>query len=456
MPLSHESTDGNLSVEGADQNLTIDTEQSIPLPRKVALGAQQLLVSNVWLDPLFIGSAAGLGAALSTNLLTATLLAAGVATLLQTTKLVKLPVVEGPSSAFSPLAIAYAKAGSLAAAGTGLLIGAAIVLLAAATGVLGKIRRVLSSAVTGTIILLVGLSLAGFTIQEFFGMPGTENFATPSTILIATVTTAVVVLGGMFTGKFRSFCFLIALVVGNLLAFALGRLDFSGVSAAPWLRFPTLLPYGSLTFDLGITVTMCIVFFVAVVEAIGIYEATARLTRLPLTERQINAGVAGEAGGSMLSALFGGFGTTAYAQNLGVVRITGIGSRFVVRVAALMMIALAMFPKVAAVLVTTPAPVIGGLFLPAAATVVITGAQAAFRDRGNSTHNLIAPLALMAGLGVPALTGSLVGVWPELVVQLATQGIVVGAVVAIVLECLFVVIPNALARRGNRKSKSTL
>lgn len=240
------------------------------------------------------------------------------------------------------------------------------------------------------------------------------------------------------------FGFLIALIVGDALAFGLGQLDFSGVGHAPWVAFPKLLPYGSLTFDPAITITMCIVFVVAVVEAMGMYEATARLTGVELSDRRVNAGIAGEAGGSMLAALIGGFGTTAYAQNLGVIRLTGVASRHVVRVAGCIFIALAFLPKVAAVLVATPAAVVGGLFLPAAATVVMTGIQMASQDRGSAVKNLVAPLGLMAGLGIPALAGALSGGLPQLLAEMLTHSIVVGAVTVFAAEILLVRMPELL------------
>lgn len=419
-----------------------DVEEIIPAQRRFALGLQQALVSNAWLDPIFIASVAGFSATLATNLVTATFLAAGVVTVIQSTKLVRLPVVQGPSSAFSPLAIGYYKAGTISAASLGLIIGAAFVFILSVLGQFARLRRLLSTAVSGTIITLVGIALAGFTFMEFFGGIGTPDFGTGSSILLASATTAVVLVSAAFGGSFRMFGFLIALVVGDALAFGLGKLDFSGVATAPWLAFPKLLPYGPLTFDPAITITMCIVFVVAVVEAMGMYEATARLTGVELTDKRVNAGIAGEAGGSMLAALIGGFGTTAYAQNLGVIRLTGVASRHVVRVAGIIFIALAFLPKVAAVLVATPAAVVGGLFLPAAATVVMTGIQMASQDRGSPVKNLVAPLGLMAGLGIPALSGALSGGLPQILAEMLSHSIVVGAVTVMLAEIVLVWIPE--------------
>lgn len=106
------------------------------------------------------------------------------------------------------------------------------------------------------------------------------------------------------------------------------------------------------------------------------YEAAALATKTKLTSRHISFGVAGEAGRSILSALLGGFGTTAYAQNLGAVKMTGAANGHVMRVAAVILIVLAFMSKVAMLLVATYAHVIGGLLLPAAAaTVMMTGLQ---------------------------------------------------------------------------------
>ena len=263
------------------------------------LAVQQVLVSNIWLDALFIAGVGGLSAHLATSLVTVTFLAAGLATLVQTLKLVRLPIVEGPSSAFDAMAIAAARSGQLAAASTGLIIGSGIVLIASLSGVLHRIRAIFTPAVTGTVIVLVGLLLAQFTFLEFFG----------------------------------------------------------GNTAAPTFAKPMTL-------------------------------------------------------------------------------------------AIALMIAMAFSPKVAAVLVSTPAPVVGGLFLPAAATVVWSGIATLGRVRTDDRATLVATVALMAGLGVPSLGAPLVKALPGPLADLASQGIVVGTVTAIALQVILVILPAWVARRA--------
>gem|GEM_PF-6530809 len=270
-----------------------------PLGRSLVLAVQQVLVSNIWLDALFIAGVGGLSAHLATSLVTVTFLAAGLATLVQTLKLVRLPIVEGPSSAFDAMAIAAARSGQLAAASTGLIIGSGIVLIASLSGVLHRIRAIFTPAVTGTVIVLVGLLLAQFTFLEFFG----------------------------------------------------------GNTAAPTFAKPMTL-------------------------------------------------------------------------------------------AIALMIAMAFSPKVAAVLVSTPAPVVGGLFLPAAATVVWSGIATLGRVRTDDRATLVATVALMAGLGVPSLGAPLVKALPGPLADLASQGIVVGTVTAIALQVILVILPAWVARRA--------
>lgn len=408
---------------------TVTADVPLNPVRQGFLGLQHLLVSNIWLDPIFIASAGGLGAALGANLVSVTFLVAGLITLLQTVRFVKLPIVEGPSSAFSPIAIGYAGAGNLPAASLGLIIGAAIVFLSSVSGVVWKIRKLLTPAVTGTIILLVGLSLTGFGFSELFGGTGSPDFGTGASLITGVLTLALV---GVLTlgARLRSVAFIVALVVGDIVAACAGLLDFSPVGDAAWVGVPDFLPYGSLHFDLGITVTMCIIFFVAVVEALGIYEATAGITGQELTRKKVSTGIAVEAGGTAFAGLFGGFGATAYAQNLGVIRLTGITKLSVVRIAAVGFILLAFLPKFAAVLAATPAPVVGGLLVAAAVTVIEHGAKTAF----GSAQPVIAAVAAAGALGIPALVGEMNV--NDVVSQVLTSSVAVGAVIAVVLQAV--------------------
>ncbi|WP_279383382.1 solute carrier family 23 protein [Secundilactobacillus collinoides] len=132
------------------------------------VGIQHIFVANVWLDPIFVASAAGLSLSWSSNLVNAIFIVSGLVTIIQATKLVRLPIIQGPSASFDALMISSGKTGMLPTASFSILISALIVLLLSITGGLTKMIKSLTPAITGTIIFLVGISLSEFTLSEFF------------------------------------------------------------------------------------------------------------------------------------------------------------------------------------------------------------------------------------------------------------------------------------------------
>src|SRR5437879_6255388 len=267
------------AVAARPKTLILGLEDRPSLPQAVVMGFQHVLVSNVWLDPVFVAAVGGLSAGLAGNLVNAIFLAAGLVTLTQSTRLVRLPIVEGPSAAFDGLMIGFAKGGQLAMATTGLLIGGVIIFVVAASGLLGLLRRLFSPAVTGAVILLVGIALAGFTLEEFLGgSPTSPEFGSPATLLIATATLlTVVILSGFGRGPLRSYAFIWALLVGDLLSAVFGRLSFEAVGSAALVGIPQLLPYGGLQFEPGVALAILFAFVVAVIEAIGVYYAAGEI-----------------------------------------------------------------------------------------------------------------------------------------------------------------------------------
>jgi len=438
--------------------LVLGLEERPGVAQGLALGFQHVLVSNVWLDPVFVAAVAGLPVALAGNMVNAIFLAAGLVSLLQSTRLVRLPIVEGPSAAFDPLMISFGKAGRLAQATTGILLAGAIVFLLAATGLLGRMRRLFTPAVTGTVTLLVGLALAQFTLTEFLGgNPSGPTFARGDTVAIAATTLlAVLLLSAFGRGVARRYAFVWALLLGDALAALLGRLDLQPVAAAPWLGIPQLLPYGGLAFDLGATTIFLLAFIVAVLEAVAVYHAAGEIVGTAITDRRLNRGVAGAAAGSMVSALFGGFATTAYAQNVGLLRLTGNGSRHAVTYAGGIFLVLAFVPKLGATLAATPDPVVGGIFLPAAGSLIVIGVGLLARMAQTERNLLVVGLAVLLGVGLPLMGAPLFDKLSPGWGLLLSQQIVVGTFVAILLELLLVQLPDRIGYGDRRRDEPTV
>lgn len=440
-----ESITGLSEQRAAETGVNMPDERPRPL-QNAMLGLQHVFVSNVWLDPLFIAAMVGLPLAAASNLVNAIFIAAGLVTLTQATRLARLPIVQGPSAAFDSLMISAGKANSLAAASGGILVSAVLVFIMSVTGLIGKLQRWFTPVVSGTVICVVGVALSHFTMYEFLGgSPGTPGFLSASTLTLSVPTALIVLLLSNFgRGWWRRYAFLIALAAGDALALALGKIDFDGLSGKSWLGFPELLPYGSLKFDGAMIATFFIAYIVAVIEAMGVYQAASETARIPLDGKRIRMGFAGESAGSMVSAFLGGFPTTAYAQNVGLLRLTGSGSRYPVIAAGIMFLVLGLVPKAGALLALTPDAVVGGLFLPAAAGLFMSGISLLMRMEKTEAHYTVVGLSLLLAIALPSNFTDMPGVWGTIL----SNQVLVGACSVLLLQLLLIRLPARLRNKG--------
>ncbi|WP_085524781.1 solute carrier family 23 protein [Tuberibacillus sp. Marseille-P3662] len=426
----------------SESHVTIGLEEQFPPVKGLLYGLQHVFVSNVWLDPVFVAAMIGLPFALSANMINAIFIAAGLVTLVQATRWVRLPVVQGPSAAFDALMISSGKTHTLPAAGGGVIVSAAIVFLLAVTGILAKMKAFFTPVISGTVIFIVGIGLSEFTLNLFLGgAPGTKNFLNGDVLAMSITTALLVIILSVFgTGMWRSFSFLIALVIGDIIGFVLGALSFSDIATRGWFGWPHFMPYGALHFDLLTFMTFFIAYIVAVIEAMGVYQAAADMVGVKLDQQRLRSGFAGESAGSMLSTLFGGFPTTGYGQNVGLMRLTGVGSRHAVKVAGIIFLILGFVPKAGAVLAITPDAVVGGMFLPAAASLIFTGINILNRMAKTEANFVIAGLSILLAIALPDDFSS-VDNWAG---RLLGNTILVGALTAMLLQLVLVNIPNGL------------
>ncbi|PKG22998.1 solute carrier family 23 protein [Niallia nealsonii] len=426
------------------QTVNIGIEEKGTLGKNLLYGLQHVFVSNVWLDPIFVAAMIGLPFALSANLVNAIFIAAGLVTLIQATKLVKLPIVQGPSAAFDAIMIAAGKTNGLAAASGAILLSAIIVFILSITGAITKLKGLFTPAISGTVIFLVGISLAGFTLSEFLGgYPGDKGFASPETLMLSIPTALIVLVLSLFgKGYWKSFSFLLALVAGNLLAVILGQTDFSLLQDKAWFGLPQFLPYGGMEFEWSTFLTFFIAYMVAVIEAMGVYQASSTILNIKLDDKRIRNGFAGESAGSFLSALIGGFPTTAYAQNVGLLKLTGVGSRYPVMIAGIIFLVLGFVPKAGALLALTPASVVGGIFLPAAATLVFTGISLLSKVEQTDKNYMIIGLSMLLAISLPSFAAG----WTGTIGTFLSNSILIGAFTSIVLQLLLINLPSWMKR----------
>ena len=213
------------------------------------------------------------------------------------------------------------------------------------------------------------------------------------------------------------------------------------------------MPYGGFDFNAAIFVPFFIAYLVAIMEALGVYQAATEIQGTKLQDRQVRYGLAGEAAGSAISSLIGGFTTTAYPQNVALLKVTDEGktrTRVPVIIAGVVFVVLGFIPKAGAVLSLIPSPVIGGIFLPAAASLISTGFNTLRKVESDDRTQVVIGLSLLLGIALPnALSGLEGGAH-----VFFSNSILVGAFSVVILKALIIDLPN-FYRTTRRRADET-
>jgi len=302
----------------------------------------------------------------------------------------KVPSYLGSSFAFlAPIAAAMTNGGMAVALGgvvaTGVIL-AVVGLVVNAVGI-GWINWLLPPIVTGSIVMIIGLNLAGAANNNFKQAPVTAIITLAAVALIGAVSKG-------FLGRISIFG---GIVVGYAYAAFIGDINFDGVKAAKWVAMPT---FTTPTFDTNAILLFLPVVLVLIAENVGHVKAVSAMTGKDLDGQMGNAlfadGVA-----TTLAGVGGGSGTTTYAENIGVMAATRIYSTAAYWVAGVGAILLSLSPKFGAMLSATPAGVLGGVGVALYGMIGVLGAKIWIDNKvnfGNSTNILIAATTLIIGI----------------------------------------------------------
>ncbi|AXY35094.1 uracil-xanthine permease family protein [Yersinia pseudotuberculosis] len=432
-------------------------EDRPPLPQTLFAACQHLLAMFVAVitPGLLICQALGLPTEDTQRIISMSLFASGLASLLQ----IKTwgPVgsgllsIQGTSFNFvSPLimgGLALKNGGAdiptmmAALFGTLMVASCTEILL---SRVLHLARRIITPLVSGIVVMIIGLSLiqVGLTsIGGGYGAISDNTFGAPKNLLLAGAVLGVIILLNRQRNPYlRVASLVIAMAVGYLLAWALGMLPESRpVVDTALITIPTPLYYG-LSFDWNLLIPLMLIFMVTSLETIGDITATSDVSeqpvRGPLYMKRLKGGVLANGLNSMLSAIFNTFPNSCFGQNNGVIQLTGVASRYVGFVVAIMLIILGLFPAVAGFVQHIPEPVLGGATLVMFGTIAASGVRIVSRETLNRRAIMIMALSLAVGMGV-AQQPLILQFAPDWIKTLFSSGIAAGGITAIVLNLLF-------------------
>lgn len=421
-------------------------DENLGVGANMAYGLQHVLTmyGGIVAVPLIIGQAAGLSSADIGLLIAASLFAGGLATLLQTLGLpffgCQLPLVQGVS--FSGVATMVAIVGTSGEGGFQAILGAVIaasLIGLLITPVFSRITRFFPPLVTGIVITTIGLTL--MPVAARWAMGGNSHaadFGSMANIGLAAVTLVLVLLlSKMGSATISRLSILLAMVVGTVIAVFLGMADFSSVSEGPMFGFPAPFHFGMPTFHIAAILSMCIVIMVTLVETSADILAVGEIIDTKVDSRRLGNGLRADMLSSMIAPIFGSFTQSAFAQNVGLVAVTGIKSRFVVATGGVFLVVLGLLPFMGRVIAAVPTSVLGGAGIVLFGTVAASGIRTLSKvDYRNNVNLIIVATSIGFGM-IPIAAPNFYDHFPSWFATIFHSGISSSAIMAIVLNLAF-------------------
>ncbi|MGJ7547258.1 nucleobase:cation symporter-2 family protein [Pseudomonas alloputida] len=421
-------------------------DENLGLGANLAYGLQHVLTmyGGIVAVPLILGQAAGLNGAEIGMLIAASLFAGGLATLLQTLGIpffgCQLPLVQGVS--FAGVATMGAILSSEGGGGLPGVLGAvmaASVIGFLITPVFSRITKFFPPLVTGIVITTIGLTLMPVAARWVMGgNSASPEFGSVANIGLAALTFAIVlVLSKLGSATISRLSILLAMVIGTLIAWALGMTDFSKVSQGPMFAFPTPFHFGMPEFHIAAILSMCIVIMVTLVETSADILAVGEIIDTKVDSKRLGNGLRADMASSILAPIFGSFTQSAFAQNVGLVAVTGVKSRYVVATGGVILVVLGLLPVMGRVIAAVPTPVLGGAGIVLFGTVAASGIRTLSKVNYKNNVNLIIVAASLGFGMIPIAAPTFYHNFPNWFETIFHSGISSAAIMAILLNLLF-------------------
>ncbi|MFE6996762.1 nucleobase:cation symporter-2 family protein [Microbacterium sp. NPDC057659] len=419
-------------------------DERLPISATIGYGIQHVLTmyGGIIAPPLIIGQIAGLSQGEIGVLIAACLFMGGLATILQTVGVPffgsQLPLVQGVSFAGVATMGAIVTSGGGLPAVFGSVIAASVIGLLIAP-VFATVIRFFPPVVTGTVITTIGLTLLPVAAGWIIGSgEDASKGATPDNLLLAGITLVIVlVLSKVPVGAISRLAILLSIVLGTIVAVVLGKADFSSVGDGPIFAFPQVFGFGLPTFELAAIISMFIVILVTLTETTADILAVSEIVGTKVDSKRIAAGLRADMLSSAVSPIFGTFTQSAFAQNVGLVAITGVKSRFVVTAGGGVLVILGLLPVLGRVVGAIPSPVLGGAGLVLFGSVAASGIRTLAKVDYKGNMNLVIVATSLAVGMLPIAVPTIYEQMPAWFVTIFHSGISSAAVTAILLNLLF-------------------
>ena len=428
------------------KGLIYGLEARPPLRDTLFAALQHLLAIFVAIitPPLIIAGALKLDLETTGFLVSMSLFVSGLATFVQCRRLgpvgCGLLCVQGTSFSFIGPIIAAGIAGGLPAIFGATIAGSVVEMLV--SRVLKYMRRIITPLVSGIVVTLIGLSLIKVGITACGGGEAAKAAGTFGSIeyvgLAALVLTLIIFFNRSSNHYLRMSSIVIGLAIGYVVSWAMGMVNFSDIPDFGNLNVPIPFKYG-VSFDLSAIVSLGLVYLITAIEAYGDITANSLISGQPVEGekfmKRASGGILADGFNSMLAGIFNSFPNSIFAQNNGMIQLTGVASRYVGYFIAGMLVLLGLFPVVGLVFSLMPEPVLGGATLLMFGTVAAAGIRIIASQDINRKATLVIAISFSFGLSVE-LVPEILSQLPETVRNIFSSGITTGGVMAILTNAL--------------------
>ena len=306
-----------------------------------------------------------------------------------------------------------------------------------------KVAKLFPPVVTGSVVTIIGITLVPVAMNYIAGGQGSKDFGNPKNIVLACITLAIILVIYKFTtGFIQSIAILLGLVSGTIIASFMGMVSLTEVTQAGWFQHPTPFKFAGFEFNISAILTFVIVGIVSMIESTGVYYALGNICNQEVKEPDLRRGYLAEGLAVMIGSLVNAFPYTTYSQNVGLVQISGVKSKKVMYVMVLLLLVFGSIPKIGALATIVPQPVLGGAMISMFGMVLAYGVKMLGNtDFAKQENLMIIACSVGLGLGVTTVPTAFAQL-PSFIRMFTDSGIVLGTIVAIVMNLIF-----------NRKSK---
>lgn len=420
-------------------NINYKLEDKPPLPQSIVLAVQHILAAfnGIIAVPLVVGGAVMMSKLEMSAYISAAIFCAGLVTLMQILAPLgigsRLPCIMGTSFTFVGPAIAVAKQFGMGAMFTATVLASFVETIAGFF--IPMVRKLFPRVVTSAVVTLIGLSLIPVAADWTAGGFGAADYGSVANLGIAVFVIAIIMVLISLKNKFiNTSAVFLGMLAGYILCIPLGKVDFTPIMNASWFSLPVPFRYG-FTFHWAALLPFVVAYMVTTIETIGDLTATAEVSGKKITEEELKGGILCDGVGSAIGGIFSAGANTTFSQNIGIIGITGVASRYVVTISGIILMILGICPKLGAVIATMPVPVLGGAGLIMFGMVASAG-MSGMRDVEPTARNtLIYTIAIVCGLTVVFRPGILDKL-PDVVKIMLSSGITTGTLVAVVMNSL--------------------